>query len=383
MKGILTIIKKELKRFFTDKRMLASLIMPGIIIFVLYYAMGTFIPKLAEVDQDYTYKVYAINEPESFKAAFNNINIEYLNPDDKSIDDLKDDVKNEEADLVVIYNGDFIGFTGETKPNVEVFYNSVKKESASVSQIYTQVLTQIEGSLNEPVFEIKAGLSHDLASEKEKTGMIISSLLPYLLVVMLFSGCMAIVPESIAGEKERGTIATLLVTPLKRTSLAVGKIVSLSIVSLCSALSTFIGLALSIPKLMQMNQAMGLTLSYTPIDYLYIILILISTVLLFVAILSLISAYSKSIKEATSYASPVMIIVVAVGMLSMFGITAKNDALFMIPFYNVAMCLTGILSFEATGISVLITVLSNLVYSVLLGFALSKMFNSERIMFNS
>src|SRR5690554_8033770 len=75
-------------------------------------------------------------------------------------------------------------------------------------------------------------------------------MLPFLLVIFLFSGVMQVSIESIAGEKERGTIATILTTPIKRSELAIGKIVSLSLIALVSAFSSFLGLILSIPKLM-------------------------------------------------------------------------------------------------------------------------------------
>ena len=66
-------------------------------------------------------------------------------------------------------------------------------------------------------------------------------MMPLLILVFLFSGCMAIAPESIAGEKERGTIATILVTPIRRSELALGKIFSLSIIALLSGLSSTVG----------------------------------------------------------------------------------------------------------------------------------------------
>jgi len=71
--------------------------------------------------------------------------------------------------------------------------------------------------------------------DTEFMGKIIASLLPMLMIMFLFSGAMSIGPESIAGEKERGTIATLLVTPVKRKEIAIGKILALSVLSLISA----------------------------------------------------------------------------------------------------------------------------------------------------
>ena len=70
-------------------------------------------------------------------------------------------------------------------------------------------------------FDINAGEeAYDCATKEDVVGQIFSMMLPMLMMIFLFSGCMAVAPESIAGEKERGTNATLLVTPMKRSSLA-------------------------------------------------------------------------------------------------------------------------------------------------------------------
>ena len=74
-------------------------------------------------------------------------------------------------------------------------------------------------------------------------------------------------PESIAGEKERGTIATLLVTPMKRSSLALGKVFSLSIIALLAGCSSFIGTFAALPKMMG-GELTGVDSSvYVPMDY--------------------------------------------------------------------------------------------------------------------
>ena len=71
-----------------------------------------------------------------------------------------------------------------------------------------------------------------------------------LLLIFVISGAMSITPESVAGEKERGTIATILVTPVRRSYVAIGKILALSAFSLIGATSSFLGTVLSLPKLM-------------------------------------------------------------------------------------------------------------------------------------
>ena len=113
------------------------------------------------------------------------------------------------------------------------------------------MLEQYETSLANKL-DINAGDSvyYDCATSKDTTGQMFSMMMPLLLMMFLYSGCMSVAPESIAGEKERGTIATLLVTPMKRSSLALGKVFSLSIIALLAGCSSFIGTFAALPKMM-------------------------------------------------------------------------------------------------------------------------------------
>lgn len=380
MKNILAIIKKELKRFFTDYRMVLSLILPGFMIFIIYNIMGNVIGKMTSVNQDYEYKVVVLNEPVELKDVISlslkelEVKINYL--DDTNIDEIKNNITNEDVDLLVIYPTDF-SLNSNNVSNIEIYYNSVKKESSAIYAIYTGVLNSIESSMTN-IFDINNGIDFDLSTEKDKSAMIISSMLPYLLIIFIYSAVMAVVPESIAGEKDRGTIATLLVTPIKRSELATGKIISLSIVAVASALSSFIGIIFSLPALMQTST----NLYYTPIDYLLIAFVLITITLLLVAIGSLLSAFAKSVKEANSYMGVMMVLVVIVGVFSTFGNMPDNVLFNLIPVYNTVLTLNRIFTFNINIIDLVITICSNLAYSILISFVLARMFNSEKIMFN-
>ena len=390
MSSILTIIKKELKRFFTDKKLLFTLLFPGILIYLVYSVMGDAMLNKFSVDESYEYIVYTINEPqnspytETFKSISNpeGMKIKLETGSDSEIEDLKEKLRNKEIDLIIYYVGDFNTVSSEPnieKPNIEIYQNATKTESATIYEYYVNAFDMIEDGLCN-LYNINKDIISDVSTDKEKQVSFMTMLLPLLVMMLLFSGCMAVVPESIAGEKERGTIATLLITPLKRRELAIGKIVSLSIVSVCSALSSFIGVVLSLPKLMG-SQVSGSIYGFK--EYALVLLVLITTVLLFVTILSILSAQSKSVKEAGMYTTPVMILVMVVSMALMF--TTNNNVnigLCFIPIYNTAVMLKTIFSFEVNVLGVIITVISNAVYTGVGIYLLTRMFNSERVMFN-
>jgi sodium transport system permease protein len=212
-------------------------------------------------------------------------------------------------------------------------------------------------------------------------GLIFSSLLPMLTIMFLFSGAMSIGPESIAGEKERGTIATLLVTPVKRSHIAIGKVLSLSVLSLMSSLSSFIGIIVSLPKMLAYE---NLDVSiYGVGDYLMLLLVLFSTVFVIVGIISILSAYAKNLKEAGTLITLIYLVVIIVSITSFFSQGAQNNSLlYLIPIYNSVQTMTAILSFDPAVVTyLLITFASNLLYTIIFIFILNQMFESERIMF--
>lgn len=391
MSSIFTIIKKELKRFFTDKKLLFTLLFPGILIYLVYSVMGDALMNKFSVDESYEYIVYTINEPQNspyYTEAFKSINNpegmkikletgSLVENDSNYIEKLKDRLRNKEIDLIINYVGDFDTLGNE--PNIEIYQNATKTESATIYQYYVNAFDMIEDGLSN-LYNINKDIVSDVSTDKEKQVSVMTMILPLLVLMLLLSGCMAVVPESIAGEKERGTIATLLITPLKRSELAIGKIVSLSIVSVCSALSSFIGVVLSLPKLMGSQFSSNI---YGFKEYALVLLVLVTTVLLFVTLLSILSAQSKSVKEAGLYTTPVMILVMVVSMGMMFATNNNvNFGLCFIPIYNTALMLKTIFSFEVNVLGVVITVVSNTIYTAVGIFLLTRMFNSERVMFN-
>ena len=212
--------------------------------------------------------------------------------------------------------------------------------------------------------------------------MIITMILPYLLLILLFTGCVSISTESIAGEKERGTISTLLVTPTKRSHIALGKIFALSITSLVSASSSFLGLVASIPKLLNGMDG-GITLSMYGLDtYLCVFGVIIVTVIFFITLLSIVSTFAKNIKEASQWSSILMVLVMVLGVSSLVGMgnIPTNPLLYLIPIYNSVQCMSSIFALSFNIVNFIITILVNIVYITIGVFILTKMFNSEKIM---
>lgn len=388
-KDMLTIIRKEFARFFGDKRMVfTTVLMPGIMIYVLYTFMGKGMMKEFSTDDAYVASAYVQNMPEELAPALRGLPVEWTEISEGEAESARTAITAKEADMLLVFPADFsaavAGYqvSDGAAPNVAIYYNSTEVESANLYRVVGGVLDVYEESMANK-FDVNAGgEGYDLASEKDATGQIFAMLLPLLLMTFLFSGCASIAPEAIAGEKERGTIATLLVTPMRRSALALGKIVSLSVIALLAGLSSFLGTMLSLPNLMGGAES-GMDASvYVMSDYLLLLGIILTTVLVLVALMSVISAYAKNIKEAGTANAPLMIVSMGVSLSTMFGgASGKSLGLFCIPLYNSVQCMHGIFSFQYAPGEIVVTMVSNLVYAFLLTWMLTRLFNSEKVMF--
>lgn len=377
MKQLLAVIKKEFTRFFKDKRMLATVLLPGVLIYFVYSFMGSGIGSQMQGSGEPPV-VYAENLPEPLAPVFESFGWEIQTANRETA---FEEIKQGKAELYMAFPKDFIKDLATVKTqNVSLYYNSAEVDSSTAYTVALAAITAFEDSIINLVTVNGGEEIYDLATEKDVTGMIMSTVIPMVLMALLFSGCMAVAPESISGEKERGTIATLLVTPIKRGTLALGKVLSLSAIACLSALSSFLGLILSFPKLMGES---GIDMNvYGPTDYLLIFAVLLSTVLVITGIIAAISTFAKSVKEATSYSAPLMILVLVISMLPMFVTLPQTLALALIPLYNSVQCFGSIFAFTPNPVYIVITICSNFVYAALLVILVAKMFASEKIMFS-
>ena len=118
-------------------------------------------------------------------------------------------------------------------------------------------------------------------------------------------------------------------------------------------------------------------------DYLLLALVILSTVLVLITLISVVSAFAKTIKEAQGYITPLMIVVMLIGVTAMFGDGAKTGmSYYLIPLYNSVQSMVAILSFKAVAANILVTVGANLFCTGVGIFLLTRMFNSEKIIFS-
>ena len=382
----LTIIKKEFARFFGDRQLLfTTVIMPGLLIYIIYSLMGSGIQKMVSEGANETVTLQVENLPQSLAPVFYSLDSSIVLSEQPLTDSDIAQLENKDINAVllrfpaefdqVVTNNSELRTPNSELPNVDIIYNSTNNATNRVHMIVSSVLNNYARPY------VVSDL--DQASNESIGAMIWSKILPMLIIMMLFSGVMAIAPSSIAGEKERGTIATLLVTPMRRNELALGKIVSLSGIALLSGISSFIGIALSLPKMVGMGDAADLGFHYTTSDYRALLLVIFASVLIMASAVSLLSALAKDVKNAGTMVTPFMLVVMLAGLLPMFQDGASSSLMiYLIPFYNSIEVMTAVFGHEMQWATVFVTLVSDIVYTGIAVWGLTSMFNSEKVMFS-
>jgi len=392
MKNIITVMSKEFTRFFTDKRMVVMTIMPAILIYVIYSFMGSMLGSAFAPDEDHKSVIYAVNIPDSISQASSSGGISLMSINANEADSIKEKISSKEADLLIVFPQNFDesikakmeGLTQDASQvqataSVEIYYSSTEPNSHQAYMIVSALLESYRTS----IFNLFNVEGSDIASSEDFMATMIATMMPMLLMIFLYSGCMALSLESITGEKERGTLATLLVSPLRRSELAAGKILSLVVLSFLSGTITAVATILSLPNLMGGSGEVLDVNIYSAADYVLLAFVILSVLMLMVAMLSIVSAFAKTVKEAGQAATPLMILVMIVGVSGMFGGGAPTDFVYyLIPLYGSVQSMSGIFSLDYNVFNVVISCLSSLVYAGIGGYILTKMFNSEKVMFS-
>jgi sodium transport system permease protein len=214
-------------------------------------------------------------------------------------------------------------------------------------------------------------------------GELIGGMLPYIFIIFCYMGALYPAVDLAAGEKERGTLETLLLVPVARHRIVLGKYLVVFTAAMTAAVLSLISLgAWGAYKSQSVEGAFGTVLSSIgALDLALIALMFVPAAAIFAAILLSISIYARSFKEAQSYAVPLNFLVVLPAMLPMLPGVEMTWGWAMVPITNIALAIQelvkGTMSYE-----MLVAILgsSALLAGLLLGFC-TWWFRRENVLF--
>lgn len=226
----------------------------------------------------------------------------------------------------------------------------------------------------------------DHASNEENFGQLLGAILPFLLVVSILMGAIYPAIDATAGEKERGTLETLLTLPVSNIQLIFSKFLAVSTVASVSALLNFISVGIFGTY---MYQTMGIGgvrkfsidfASFVPALFVMLLCIL-AFAMLMSALCLCICIFAKSFKEAQNYVSPLMIVVMLVSYVGFLPDLSLDSTYAVVPIANIVLLVKNIFSFHYTFGNLFLVLLTNVVYSFLAVILMSRLYDTESMLF--
>ncbi len=379
MKTIFTVLKKELTCQLRDKRTLKSMLISALaiplILFAVFKIQSSFINKennkqlkiafvgthTATLKKEFTTEAFKIKKNYNLVSAL-------------------DALHKDSLDAVIETNADYLKNIDSLKTSTINLYH--KSESPIVFQKISQQIEALKATLlskrltqlniDQKVLHPIAIKGVDLTSNQEKFGQLIGGFLPYIFIIICFLGCLYPSIDLITGEKEKGTVETLLSSPASRFYILLGKILCISLMGLTLATLSVTGIFIGIKFIneipVEITEMLHQILSFKFLAMLFAMLVPLS--LFFAGLLSALIVKAKTFKEAQSIATPVNMLVIFPAMMALLPGVELNWNTAFIPILNLALATKEIIAgtiqiphYFAILLSLIILALAALYYS--------------------
>jgi sodium transport system permease protein len=358
--NILTIYLKEMKEVLRDRRTLVfMLIMPTVLMPLLmnlligfmvkadrkarteelpYAIFGAeYLPELADgFNDEADFKKVTVESPEEIESAIeqNKIRFAIVIPE-KARERLDE---GGQVEVQLFYNNASMASMVRNRAGNIIRRVNNKFRSDRLASLGFETAEKQENLITPITIEEKG-----TAKEREMLGERLGGMLPYLFIIFCLLGSMYPAIDLGAGEKERGTLETLLLAPIRRYQIVLGKFFVVFTTGVTAALLciTSIGITLSIklkdiPGDLELHRVFA---SVSVIDLVLIAAMLIPTAAIFASVLLSISIYAKSFKEASSYCGPLNFLAIIPAIIAMLPIVKLDWYWAMVPVTNISLAI--------------------------------------------
>lgn len=394
-KRMFTLFKRELTDILRDKKTLFMMLVVPIVIYPLLIIGMTFL--MSSVMNSQAEKTYLVAFDEEDELAAKIADIIENNPDKLSykleIVQKSDCKKALEAGDIDIY------VSKASDGRIALCYLSAKDRSNTALDALTDAFEIYREELQKERID-EAGLDadyllnpihyegEDLSSTEESVGNMIGSIIPFFIVTMILLGALYPSIDVTAGEKERGTLETLLTLPITNFEMIMSKFLAVSCIACASAILNVFSMggamAFLVSSSMSLAEDINLEIHYETFipGILFTLVVMVFFALFVTAVCMCTCVFAKNFKEANNYVTPVMLIFMFgsyAAMIPDLELTAQTAA---IPIVNVALLVEGLFQFQYNYGLFAIVLFSNVAYSLLAILILGKIYNSEAVLFS-
>jgi sodium transport system permease protein len=400
--NILTIYLKEMKEVLRDRRTLVfMLIMPTVLMPLLMYLVIGFIVKadrkakteelpytifgaeyLPELAEEFTdeadFKKVPVASKDEIASAIEQNKIKFaLVIPEKARERLEE---GGQVAVQLFYNNASMASMVRNRAGNIIREVNNKFRSDRLASLGIETSEQQDNLITPITIEEKG-----TAKEREMLGERLGGMLPYLFIIFCLLGSMYPAIDLGAGEKERGTLETLLLAPIKRRQIVLGKFFVVFTTGVTAALLciTSIGIMLSIvvkdiPGDLELHRVFA---SVSVIDLVLIAAMLVPTAAIFASVLLSISIYAKSFKEASSYCGPLNFLAIVPAAIAMLPVVKLDWYWAMVPVTNISLAIKELIK-GTMDYRMLIAILgSSVVIAGALLIFCTKWFERESVLF--
>lgn len=341
---IWTIFTKEFREIFRDRRTVISVVIsPLVITPLLLMGVGLMVGSQAEKEKA---RVYHIGVIGGIGAPALSAELErnpQLECEDVTTREAEARIGKRKLNAAISFPSNTQSLLSAHKPvPISILLDAGEETSQAAANRVSAAMNQIGEKVIGHRFQ-QLHLESDFATPFQisetpiKTGgsiasLMLATMLPYLLVVSSFGGGIYAAFDQVAGEKERGTLETLLVSPASRRDIVLGKFVAIMSVCLISSILSVTGMfiAFSLPASMLAAIAKG-GLHLSPPAIVVSLLMMVPIAVLFAGVLLAVSTFARNQKEAQTYLTPLLLLVIMPAMMSIFLGSDVSRALALVP----------------------------------------------------
>lgn len=380
MNKTLLILKKELREVFRDKKSLAMMLIIPVLIPLIIIGMSALFESETSTDVNTYNKI-------GFNYELSDIELEIL--DSLEIDYSINDTESLEEEFNKQEINSYI--TKENNHYV-INYDSANIESSGSASLSESFLETYKSVLEENYLSnsnVDVSEFNNLLTYEEKTqeqqnyfaNYIVNYAFLFILMAITVSATYP-ATDATAGEKERGTLETLLTFPIKSKDIIIGKLLS---VTLSSIITGVLGLILSVLAILYVGNTYdiysGTELLNAPI-IIYALIIIIAYSIMISGLCIAIASMSKSFKEAQSALTPLTFIAFFPGMIVFMIDISNNAILSLIPFINFSMIFTDVTNNNLNILYLILMLISTIVIITIVITYIIRQYKSEKILFN-
>jgi sodium transport system permease protein len=400
IRTVQTIFRKEMTDTLRDRRTLIFMLaVPLAAIPLLLMVVSQLMTGQIEKEMERTSNVLVQGMeflPDDLRGDLSGAESFTIEPDtDSDLNDMIERVRTGEIDALMVVPKSFDkAIALESPTEIEIFYDEAEIRSGFAVDRLDSVLASFrkvtiserlrQHEISEDVIKPFDIISRNVASMKKVAGETLGAMLPYLIIIMCFMGAMYPAIDLAAGEKERGTLETLLVSPASRGEFVVGKYLVILSTGTVAALLSMASLTFSLNHMA--SGIMKFTGEILSIDFdLTTVILVLMTVLplagIFSAILLSVSIFARSFKEAQSYITALNMFIILPAFVSLLPGVELDYKIALIPVVNVSMIIKEAVSGSVQWNYVIVTFVStNMLAAALLYFA-KKWFEKESVLF--